>query len=435
MSSILKKPPPVPHSGVKIMDSFIASRLVSIESNRYRVIKELDFCQHLNGAVVDTFTLLHFSSDDSEMTSKPLISRIAHLLDTTASKTYQSIFDYYADVNPIEAKRYACYASLEGSNPNTNLSDSRYLVKIPAKNYFGNILPSMIPSFSIIHEPRRKYKLAYLISMKELYGIHQLKLLLKILDDSHAIFLIHVPINEESLFISVSSYVKERDPKGTGNVFIAKHRYPYTFGHINQVFLELSGFWELFDLADWDYVINLSNFDWPLRHNQDIHKLLMNNPGYSYLDMFQDTSKSMAFCNILGPKIARRLRPHLGNILSKENVHSPELGIGIWPFPDFQLIHSSQYMILTRQSVEFFRRDEFGFNLLAFLEHCNNPEEFFYSTGLKIPVPFFKIFFSFGQCSVPATINHSRKEKIFARYFKRKLDRLERSRSLPCRIF
>ena len=101
----------------------------------------------------------------------------------------------------------------------------------------------------------------------------------------------------------------------------------------------------------------------------------------------------MVFYNILGPKMARRLRPHLGNILNKENVHSPELGIGIWPFPDFQLIHSSQYMILTRQAVEFFRRDEFGFNLLAFLEHCNNPEEIFYSTGLKIPVPFSKNIF------------------------------------------
>ena len=81
--------------------------------------------------------------------------------------------------------------------------------------------------------------------------------------------------------------------------------------------------------------------------------------------------------------MARRLRPHLGDKLGKKNVHPPELGIGRWPFPNSPLLFSSQFMILTRAAVEFLRVDDFAFNLLAFLEHCYNPEEIFFSTGLN----------------------------------------------------
>ena len=299
MSSILQKPAPVPKSGVKLMDSFVASKLVAAEKSRYRQIKSLEFCDILNGAVVDTFAPLHlplsFASTDS------IEERIAKLVDGTASQTYKDIFDYYADGNHIEAKRYACYAALEASNPNTNLSVSQYLVKVPAKQYFSKILPSMDPSSSSASPPlmaggkKKKYKIAYLIMMQELHGIHQLKLLLEMLNDSHGIFLIHVPKNDDNLYTLVQAYLRElpkdkNDPDG--NVFMTKSRFTHAQGHINQVFMQLAAFWELCDLADWDYVINLSNYDWPLRHNQDIYKLLIQNPGFSYIDVIQDTSMS-----------------------------------------------------------------------------------------------------------------------------------------------
>lgn len=38
--------------------------------------------------------------------------------------------------------------------------------------------------------------------------------------------------------------------------------------------MQLNGFWELLDLGDWEYVINLSNTDWPLRRNADVYKYL-----------------------------------------------------------------------------------------------------------------------------------------------------------------
>ena len=131
--------------------------------------------------------------------------------------------------------------------------------------------------------------------MQELHGIHQLKLLLEMLNDSHGIFLIHVPKNDDNLYTLVQAYLRElpkdkNDPDG--NVFMTKSRFTHAQGHINQVFMQLAAFWELCDLADWDYVINLSNYDWPLRHNQDIYKLLIQNPGFSYIDVIQDTSMS-----------------------------------------------------------------------------------------------------------------------------------------------
>jgi hypothetical protein len=143
---------------------------------------------------------------------------------------------------------------------------------------------------------RRNYKLAYLVLIQEHHGFTQFKLLMELLDDSQAIFLVHVDKFDDHLYKVIKEHVdgrKKADPEGVGNIFMAKNRYRVTHHHIDQVYIQLSGFWELFDLADWDYVINISNYDWPLRLNPEIHSILDKNPGFSYIDFLPDTSKQL----------------------------------------------------------------------------------------------------------------------------------------------
>lgn len=156
------------------------------------------------------------------------------------------------------------------------------------------MIPNITPNPSKIEGKRRKYKLAYLVLIQELHGFHQIKKFLEIVDDSQAVFLLHVPKTDDSVYALLDEYIKTdgpRDQNGQSNVFLSTYRYGKTTGHIDIVYSQLSGFWELLDMADWDYVINLSNYDWPLRHNQQIHSILQKHPGHSYIEFNTETSK------------------------------------------------------------------------------------------------------------------------------------------------
>jgi Core-2/I-Branching enzyme len=123
--------------------------------------------------------------------------------------------------------------------------------------------------------------------IQETNGFGQLKEIVNLLDDSTGIILIHVDTKDPLLYKYASEFVEKR--KASGSVFLAKNRYRTIPGHVSILYTQLSGYFELLDLADWDYVINLSNFDWPLRHTAAIHKTLDEFPGYSYIDFYVDT--------------------------------------------------------------------------------------------------------------------------------------------------
>lgn len=131
--------------------------------------------------------------------------------------------------------------------------------------------------------------------MRESQGIHQLKMLLDNLDDGQAIILIHVEKTQKALYDTLVEYIETREKEkmkpGAGNIFLAKNRYNNILGHVSLVYSYLSGYFELRDLADWDFVINLSNYDWPLRRNHDVHRVLNANPGACYIDYWVDTGK------------------------------------------------------------------------------------------------------------------------------------------------
>ena len=100
-------------------------------------------------------------------------------------------------------------------------------------------------------------------------GFENLKLLVEKLNDNDAIILIHVDDKSKSLKEKVKSWIAEID-----NVHLSTKSYDGRWGHSSLVHMQLYGLFELFDIADWDYVINLSNYDWPMMSNQQIYKYL-----------------------------------------------------------------------------------------------------------------------------------------------------------------
>lgn len=137
--------------------------------------------------------------------------------------------------------------------------------------------------------------------IQETNGFGQLKELIKVLDDSSGIILIHVDTKDPFLYTFVTEFAEQR--KASGTVFLAKHRYKTIPGHASILFTQLSGYFELLDLAEWDYVINLSNYDWPLRHTAAIHQNLAKFPGYSYIDFFVDTGIVILYSRVPSSKV------------------------------------------------------------------------------------------------------------------------------------
>jgi hypothetical protein len=145
--------------------------------------------------------------------------------------------------------------------------------------YFKSVLPAIIPRSSPIKGDRQHFKIAYLLMLHDIHGYEQAVALLELLDDGEAIIMIHIDKGSDSqpLLAKLHKYLFIREQQLVDrfpNVYFAEHTFHNLWGHSSLVFTQLSGFWELMDMADWDFIINLSTYDYPLKSNNVIHEIL-----------------------------------------------------------------------------------------------------------------------------------------------------------------
>ena len=155
------------------------------------------------------------------------------------------------------------------------LTETRFLTRIDPIQYYADILP-IRKKPSRIQGSRRGYKLAYLIMAREEDSFENLKHLISLIDDGMAFIMIHIDLKYPSYRKNVKDWLKEKDEpnNGQGNVYLTRKSFRNIFGHISLVYTQLSAFWEMQDMVDFEYAINLSCYDYPLRRNQDIYRTL-----------------------------------------------------------------------------------------------------------------------------------------------------------------
>ena len=148
-----------------------------------------------------------------------------------------------------------------------NISSSRLLKHIDPYHYFREEIPNIKAKSRV----KYKYKIAYFIMLKNPQELEAVKTVIEILDDGLSMFLIHVDSK------SLSSNV-DRAPlewiSTKSNVYRTEKSFKGQWGHASLAFIELYGLYELLDLAEWDFVINLSGTDFPLRKSRDIYNFL-----------------------------------------------------------------------------------------------------------------------------------------------------------------
>ncbi|KAJ3082768.1 Xylosyltransferase 2 [Quaeritorhiza haematococci] len=276
-----------------------AARLGAAVRNRLFVGRGFQLCSMLDGSTFDSLVPIEPLGGAVAEVNPPM-KNFTDIIDAAALE----VFDWLTQSNDTlemrierhpDILRLACYSAAEGATPVTNVTDERLLHRLNPPTYFRSVLPNMQQADSTIPEPRRKYKLAYLIMVHQEKGIENLKTLVSALDDGLAIILIHVDAQVPTLKNKIQNWIKEKETAAgltePGNVFVASHSYRGLWGHISLVMMQINGFFELRDLAEWDYVINLSNYDWPLRTNIDIHTSLSNHTGKNWVQYWTSPSK------------------------------------------------------------------------------------------------------------------------------------------------
>ncbi|KAJ3066072.1 hypothetical protein HDU98_010607, partial [Podochytrium sp. JEL0797] len=230
---------------------------------------------------------------------------------------------------------------------------------------------------------KRRYKLAYFLMVHgKPTTLASIQTLVAELDDGSAIFLIHVDDRAESrqLKQDIKEWIVQRENAlkevkvavknsfdgndVAGNVFLTKTSYQISWGHGSIMWMQMNGFWELLELAEWDHLINLSANDYPLRKSKDIARILSQPEmeGYNFIDYWTvDTA------------LAKRLLPHLHikhpKSLEITGFHLNEMGMMSPPFPRWEYVKNHQWVILTRKFVDFTRRSDTVALALAYFEH------------------------------------------------------------------
>lgn len=361
----------------------IEQRPTILAESRFVKVNGFAFCDILDGSSFDTMIQISAFKGHTLAEENPDMSEFINLIDGKAYEIFEELMLKFHLAHQQEAKRISCYVAAEGSSSIAALTSSRLLRQVNGQNYFKDIIPSVIPT-SEVDTQKKHYKIAYLFMVHEKRGFQQLCTTLELLDDGDAIILIHVDARTQSneFFGLIQTWIRKRkDIRGDSAIHLAKKRFSNIWGHISLVFTQLSGFWELLDIADWDYIINVSNYDYPLVSNNEMHTILRRpeTAGKNFIQYWTDTSD-----------LAERFnRAHLGEADYSTVYHSPELGILSTPYPSWRAYKHHQWVIFTPEAVRFFRTDPDALNFLSFAEHTFIPDEHYFGT-VMINSPAFK---------------------------------------------
>ncbi|KAJ3212041.1 hypothetical protein HDU67_004101 [Dinochytrium kinnereticum] len=391
------------HSRENILSQDLATNLsTAVKKSRHFKAYGFEFCRSLNNASFDSLAYIHdWGCTIAER--NPTMAEFVHLLDGWADLMTDRILTKYPWLHTgvggfaivaldtieslgasVDLERLICYAISEGANSFVNITDSRLTKHVDPINYLSPIIPAVKPRKSRIPGPRRKYQIAYLLMVHgEPKMLENVIELIDQLDDGSAIILIHVDQKWKALYNQITLYLEQREatinaklrpdsPPEPCNVFMAKNRFDGLWGHSSLVRMQLSGFWELLDLADWDYVINLSGEDFPLRRSREIYRVLQmeKHQGFNWIEHWDDNAESAA----------RISRPHVPTMERRmyRMMNIWEAGLLSPPFTWWRTPKCHQWMILTKEFVQYLRESEEAATALAYIELSWIPDETYF---------------------------------------------------------
>ena len=167
-------------------------------------------------------------------------------------------------------RKFICYMLALGKNEWGSLAEGRWLEYVDPKTYFPDIQFQPSPN-----PVKKKYKIAYLILIhKTVNVIECIKKLVQALDSDDSLILIHVDLKSWHTYDSLRYYIQNLPPQKQERIKLMTNRHAIQWGLSSIVFAQIDGFFQLLDEGNWDFVVNLSASDYPLRSTDYIHRRL-----------------------------------------------------------------------------------------------------------------------------------------------------------------
>lgn len=178
--------------------------------------------------------------------------------------------------------RYACLMSAHGQNNVRSVFSSPFLKALdPAHHFpFLSLSRSAAVETTIINVPntcqsalKPRYKMAYLIMVHD--SFEPVKYIHGALNDPNSLIMIHVDGKNKDLYHTARDWLHQEDEAYKNcNTLLMSNPVSVLWGHSSMVFAQVEAFFQLLQIADWDYVTQLSSNDYPLRSPQEMHDIL-----------------------------------------------------------------------------------------------------------------------------------------------------------------
>jgi hypothetical protein len=279
------------------------------------------------------------------------------------------------DMDLRSLERFACYMAASGSNEFNSKPGS--LAHVNPSIYFSDLTLTQNAAVaetlksSRCPPERKRYKIAFLLLVHK--DLAQIKELLHQMYSPDGMYIFHVDFDHPELEQQIREWIQTDELFVHCNAFVLSNSKRVLWGDISIVMAQLEGFFQALYLAEWDYIVNMSAYCFPLKSVDEMH---------SYLSSQKDKELWM---RIHQPSYLDRFRLNYIMIPSSDWSETIQLWKSRrYPFgtrsPEYK---SDQWMILSRTAIQELKDDPMAFDLLAWMEFMYIPDEFYFGTYFK----------------------------------------------------
>ncbi|KAI8915105.1 core-2/I-branching enzyme-domain-containing protein [Entophlyctis helioformis] len=347
------------------------------------------FCSPLEGSSFHA-NLVHqaFGGSLNSLPPTQRRSMAIALIDAMAEVVFTRVSADSPARKPLASQllRYSCFMAAHANNTLVNHTSSQWLARLDAPTYFPMFTfdassPAIAETLELSHGLGRASKKCTLKPHYKIvfsYLIHErsdiLRRQFEALYDKDSLFVFHIDRRQSDFHFQVVQWIMtEFSMRKRCNVIVLSNRFPVFWGHSSIVQAQLESAFQALELASWDYIINLSAYDYPLKTPADMYKELQADPGKSYIQFWPEGD-------------ARRLG--ITHMTHHSETYPLEYDnfVREYPFAErYPPRKHHQWMILSRRFIETLRTDPDAMILWAWMEHTLIPDEAFYGTWALAP--------------------------------------------------
>jgi hypothetical protein len=241
-------------------------------------------------------------------------------------------------------------------------------------NYFGSFQNTITKLQNRVlgntNAMKSHYKIVYIILVHK--DVEQIKSLLGLLHNPNGFYLIHIDKKSVKLLEQVKEFVVDQFySRGLYNIKVVS-RWDVVWGGGSIVTAQIDLFFQSLHIS-FDYIINMSGYCLPLYSTNALHKLLKRNNFKAWMSVNRDTEPERVH-QVWIPNREGKLTE-----IDQWRNYKPNLSFPPWK--------QDQWMILSREIVEWMRDSPETFDLLAWFEYTFIPDEHYFATLLMAVFP------------------------------------------------